>query len=207
MESKSFEEIKPLIIRRRTIGIAGSALWMIAISACFLIWSLAVIGSLWAEITLVITIIVITVLTIFSIFSIKAAIKLPKDPPRKTNRQKKIGLLFVLVVFLEVAAISIVASIATSSGNSDMIPSLALIIVGIHFFPLAIIFHVPRYYLTGLLFCAIPAAMLLFVSKGYVIGDVQAWYILPSLGCGIVALLTAAANLHEVARTFSELKA
>jgi len=49
----------------------------------------------------------------------------------------------------------------------------------------------------GFLFCAIPVATLLAISPQFAIGQTLAWYVVPSLGCGLVAWVTAAAGLRE----------
>jgi hypothetical protein len=105
-----------------------------------------------------------------------------------------------LVVVTEVVAIVVVNGILGTTHHIILIPSFDLMIVGIHFLPLARLFGVRRYYPTGFLFCAIPALMLVAVPETTRMGHVQAWLVLPSLGCGLVAIVAAATSLREVRR-------
>jgi hypothetical protein len=68
----------------------------------------------------------------------------------------------------------------------------------INVLPLAHLFRVPRYYSMGALFIVIPVLTMLVVSEPILIGNVQAWYVLPSVGCGVVGVVTAAASFWEV---------
>lgn len=109
MNSGDTDAMTPPIGRRRGIGLAGAALWLIAISAVIVIWSLAAVGAQWSTLVLIV-------------------------------------------------------AVVAATGHFELMPSLNLIIVGIHFLPLAWIFHVPRYYLTGLLFCAVPMITLFAIA-------------------------------------------
>ena len=84
-----------------------------------------------------------------------------------------------------------------STGNFAVMPSLNLGIVGVHFLPLARLFRVPRYYVMGVLFCFIPAVTLLWFPAQGRVGAVLGWHVIPSIGCGLVAVLVGAAGLLE----------
>jgi len=204
MNSKKTDNVKPLIVHPRNIGLANNALWLIAISAVFMIWSLAAMGTQWASIILVITVIVIAALIVISILVIRSALRSPIDINKKPSEKKKIILRFVFVVAIEVIAFSVVNPVVGAAGHYELLPSLNLIIVGIHFLPLAWIFRVQRYYITGLLFCVIPLITLFLIPKEFEVGHVLAWYVIPSLGCGLVAILTAAAGLREAWKSITE---
>jgi hypothetical protein len=72
--------------------------------------------------------------------------------------------------------------------------------VGLHFLPLAKLFDVPRYNITGILFCTIPILTMLSVPASAHIGNALSWIAVPSIGCALVALATAWAGLYEVRR-------
>lgn len=57
------------------------------------------------------------------------------------------------------------------TGHAALLPSLNLVIIGLHFLPLAWLFDVPRYYAMGLLFCAIPIVTLWALPANTMIGS------------------------------------
>ncbi len=196
--------MKTLTGRRRSIGLAGGALWLIAISIVFITWSLLAIETPMARQVLLGTFVLLGALVVAGVVVIRAALGLPKSIAPRTPEEQQIGRRFAWVFGAEMVAFAVVNSIIGATGDFTLMPSLNLIVVGAHFFPLARIFRVPRYYLTGLLFCVIPTVTLLAISKQLVIGHALAWYVVPSLGCGLVASLTAAAGLREAWQSVSE---
>lgn len=196
--------MKTLTGRPRSIGLAGGALWMIAISLVFVTWSLLAIGTPIATQVLIGTFVLLGALAAAGVVVIRAAMDLPVGNAPRTPEEQQIGRRFAWVVGGEVAAFAVVNSVLGATGNFELMPSLNLIVVGVHFVPLARIFRVPRYYFTGLLFCAIPMVVLLSIPKQFVVGHGLAWYVVPGLGCGLVASLTAAAGLREAWQSVSE---
>jgi hypothetical protein len=198
--------MKALASRRRSIGLAGSAIWLIAISIVFIAWSLLAIATPVAKQVLVGASVLLGALVIFCIVVLRGALKLPVSITLRSPEEQQIGRRFAWVFGVELFAFAVVNSIIAASGEYALIPSLNLMVVGIHFFPLARIFRVPRYNVMGFFFCAIPIVTLLAISKQLMIGDTLAWYVVPSLGCGLVASLTAAAGLREAWQCVSGLR-
>jgi hypothetical protein len=190
--------------RRRSIGLAGAAIWLIVISFICGVWSLLVIETPIARLALICTFVLVGALFVVSIIVIRAALGLPVSNAPRTPEEQQMVRRFAWVFGAETLAFVIVNSIVIATGNIEMIVSLDLIIVGIHFFPLARIFHVPRYNLMGLLFCVIPLVTLLAIPKQLEVGYALAWYVVPSLGCGLVALMTAAIGLLEAWQSISK---
>jgi hypothetical protein len=183
--------------RRRSIGLAGAALWLIAISFVFVTWSFLAIGTPLANLLLIGSFTIVGTFITASILVLRAVLGLPPSTVPRTPEEQQMGRRFVWVFAAEIAAFAIVNPVISVSGNFELMPSVNLMVVGIHFLPLARIFRVPRYYITGLLFCVIPIITLIAIPKEFEIGHTLAWYVLPSLGCGFVASLTAAAGLLE----------
>ena len=105
---------------------------------------------------------------------------------------------FVPVVVAEVTAIMVVNGICAATQHLELLVPLDLLIVGLHFLPLAWIFGVPRYYWTGGLFCLATALTLVLVPVHTLVGSAAAWFVIPTFGCSAVAWATAAFNLREV---------
>jgi hypothetical protein len=190
--------------RRRNIGLVGAAFWFIAISAVFAIWSLLAIDTPLATWILICLFIFIIFFVAIGIKIIQMTLALPINTISRPQEEQNIWHRFAWVFGIEILAFALVNPILGATGNFELIPSINLIIVGIHFFPLARIFRVPRYYFTGLLFCIIPIVSLIIIPEQFEIGHTLAWYVVPSLGCGFVATLTAVAGLLEARRLISK---
>ncbi len=198
--------MKTLAGRRRSIGLAGAALWLFVISFVCVTWSLLVIGTPMARLVLIGTFVLMGALLATDIVVIRAALGLPVSIAPRTPEEQQIGRRFAWVFGAEMLAFAVVNSVVGATGNFELMPSLDLIIVGVHFFPLARIFRVPRYNFTGLLFCVIPVVTLLAIPKQFEVGHALAWYVVPSLGCGLVASLTAAIGLLEAWQSISKIR-
>jgi hypothetical protein len=198
--------VKEIPERRRCIGLAVGGLWMIAISLVFIAWSLVAIETPAARLVLLGSCVLLGGLVLVSIVVIRAALSLPKSLAPRTQVGQQIWHRFAWVVGAEVLGFGVVNTILGATNNFELIPSLDLMIVGIHFFPLARLFRVPRYNIMGLLFCAIPIVTLLAVSKHFAVGQALAWFVVPSLGCGFVASIIAAAGLREAWKSITVLR-
>ncbi len=107
---------------------------------------------------------------------------------------------FLMVVGAEVVAFGVVNSICAATQHLDLIVPLDVLIVGVHFLPLARIFSVPRYYWLGLLFCGVVLAVLLLTSGSTQVGQAGARFVLPALGCAPVTFAVSVGNLREAKR-------
>jgi hypothetical protein len=119
---------------------------------------------------------------------------------------KKLRLGFGLAVVAEVAGIAVVNVVSASTHHGIFMVPLDLVVVGLHFLPLARLFKVPRYYVTGILFCAIPIATMLSTGSHEHIGQARSWIVVPSVGCALVAFATGWAGLNEVWRFVRNLR-
>jgi len=64
-------------------------------------------------------------------------------------------VVYVIVFWVEAVICAVLAIIAVRAGRSDLIAPLIMLIVGIHFFALALVFHQPVLHLAGALLTAI----------------------------------------------------
>jgi hypothetical protein len=183
--------------KRRIIGLLGGSLWLIVISLVFIIWSFVAIATPMARLMFIVSILFTFVFITIGIILIRITLNLHTKIEPLSNEEKKIWRKFAWVFGAEIVAFSVINPILATTRNYELMPSFNLLIVGIHFFPLAKIFHVPRYNITGISFCIIPIITLLVIPKQFEIGLTLAWYVVPSLGCGLVAFFTAAASLYE----------
>lgn len=75
------------------------------------------------------------------------------DTEPTAARKKKVGVRFALVVVAEWVAIFVIARVLVSTDHAEAIPAFVAAVVGIHFFPLARLFGVRAYHLTGAAMC------------------------------------------------------
>jgi hypothetical protein len=71
-----------------------------------------------------------------------------------TDQQKKaVGRRFGIVVLAEWAGVFLIVAVLGRTGHSEAIPAVIALAVGVHFFPLARLFHVAGYWITGSALC------------------------------------------------------
>jgi hypothetical protein len=184
------------------LGMAGAAVWLVAISAAFTVLSLTMIGTPLARIVLVGVLLAVATYIAGGVGVIRVARRLPGDPPR-TPEVRVMLRRFYLTVIAEVIAIMVVNGICAVTQHLELLVPLDLLIVGIHFLPLAWIFRVPRYYWMGGLFCLTTVLTLVLVPVHAQVGAAAAWFVIPTFGCTLVAWATAAFNLREVTISLS----
>ncbi|OZB91291.1 hypothetical protein [Paenibacillus sp. XY044] len=79
------------------------------------------------------------------------------------RKGKRIAVRFNIVFAAEAAAIAVAIAVCNATGHTALIPIVIALIVGIHFYPLASLFRVKFYHLTGTLLCLLALATLLFL--------------------------------------------
>jgi len=177
------------------------AFWLIAASAGFSILLIAIAGSNNARTVLVAVVVAAMALLAISFSQIVNAMRLPKEP--RTPEGRRVARRFAGIVVLEVVGIMLVNTVCYFSGHLSLLIPLDLIVVGIHFFPLARLFSIPRYTVLGALFCTISILTLLIVPAGAHIGAAIARFLISALGCALSAWLISVASLLEVRRLLS----
>ncbi|MGE7609217.1 DUF7010 family protein [Peribacillus frigoritolerans] len=107
------------------------------------------------------------------------------------RRLKRIGFLFNMVFIAEGLLIGIAIAICNLINQTDLIPGVIAIIVGIHFLPLASLFQIKVYYATGVLLCLLALITLLLVPDTVMVGEHQILAPLSLLGFGCALILWA----------------
>ena len=186
------------LLRKRMLGMAGAAIWLVAISAAFTVLSLIMIGTATTRIVLAGVLIAVIAYIAIGVAVIRAIPRSHGAAPPRTAGARIMLRRFVLVVAAEVIAIMVVNGICVGARRLELTTPLDLMIIGIHFLPLAWIFRVPRYYWTGAFFCLPPLITLALVPVHAKVGAADAWFVIPAFGCTAVAWVTAAFNLREV---------
>jgi hypothetical protein len=181
----------------------GGALWLLGVCAAFETWALISIHTPFATVALVAMLLTVAVLIAIGIWNARAVLRLPGGVPPRTENDRRKGRQYGWIVVLEVVAFVVANTVLGATNRVIMIPAVDLMSVGVHFVPLASLFGVRRYYVMAALFCAIPALTLLAVPESVQIGQAQMWWVVPTLGCGVVGIATAAGSLREVRRSLA----
>ena len=176
----------------RLLGIAGAALWLVAVSAGFTILSLVMIGTSAARFVLVGVVIAAMAYVVIGVGMIRTIRRIPAAITARTPKERVILRRFVYIVIGE---------------HLELLVPLDVLIVGIHFLPLASLFKVPRYYTMGGLFSLVSVLTLVFVPVSTQIGAAAAWFVIPTLGCTAAAWMTAAFNLREAWQSIHQAQA
>ncbi|MFJ9417876.1 hypothetical protein ACIRPT_27525 [Streptomyces sp. NPDC101227] len=107
----------------------------------------------------------------------------------ESARGKATGRRFGLVVTAEWIGIFVAVRILGAFGYTELIPAAIALAVGVHFFPLARLFGVPAYHLTGTALCLIALATALLVP---LTGTDALGTTLPGFGSALVLYATCA---------------
>jgi hypothetical protein len=105
-----------------------------------------------------------------------------------------VGRSFGLIVAAEWIGLGVVAGVLGGTGHPNVIPAVIAAGVGIHFVPLARLFHVREYYATAALLCLIAIATLIVASAT---STPPLWTLLPGLGSSVVLYATCAVLLQQ----------
>jgi len=105
--------------------------------------------------------------------------------PVPPQERRRIGRTVMIWSFVEGLAIFAGVNLLRNTGHGEWTVALVAVVVGLHFFPLAIGLRVPLYGLTGLGMIGVAAAGVLLVPFGVT------QYAAIGLGCAVVLWLTA----------------
>lgn len=187
--------------RRRIFGLTIGSLWLVVASMAFATWTLIAIGTTAATAALIVLLAGALAVVTWDLGAMRAVWRLPGGFGPTTPEGKKIGKQFGIVVAAEAVVIGVVTGLCLWQKKFALIVPLDLIVVGLHFIPLAGIFRVPRYHVLGILFSVIPAVTLWAMPANVHVGHAVGQFVVPGLACGVVALVIAALGVRE-ARKF-----
>jgi len=191
--------------RSYVLGLSIGTFWLIAASTGFATSLLAGVGTSNSRTTLIAIGVAAVAYLAVTLRQIITAAKLPKEP--RTDERRQMSRRFVWIVILELVGIVIVNTAFFNLGLLSWLVPVDLIIVGLHFIPLAKLFGVPRYTPLGVVFCAIPVLTLMVVPADALIGAAVARYLISSLGCAAATWLIAAGNVLEIRQHLSVARA
>ncbi len=186
--------------RKRNLGLAAGCLWLVVVSTSFAAVSLLVVRSPAATALLAAIFLLAVVLVVMSIATLREVFHVQDTTEPRPSEGRRLGRRFGAIVGVEGLVLTVVTLACVFTHRWALIAPLDLMIVGLHFLPLAKLFNVPRYNITGALFCGIPILTMLLLPADRLVGDALSWFVIPSVGCATVAFITAWAGLREVGR-------
>jgi hypothetical protein len=120
--------------------------------------------------------------------------RIPAGASQATDRGRRIGHRFGLIVAAEFIGLATATWIVAVTGHPRLIPAIVCLGVGIHFFPLRRLFAVPIYDRTGAGLCLI--AMATFVLAPAT-GRPALWTIVPGVGAALILYATCVLLLRD----------
>ena len=121
------------------------------------------------------------------------------DPASAAHR-KATSRRFGMVVAIEAVAIAVASIWFGAADHPEFIAPIVGVVVGLHFLPLARLFHRPIYYLTGGLMAILSGIAIIALLAGATLGAPENWSILVGLANALVLWFTAAYTLVAVFR-------
>ncbi|WP_427127439.1 DUF7010 family protein (plasmid) [Priestia megaterium] len=162
---------------------------------------MAFFGTLWAGIgirgmqgwefllLIILSLLIGFILFIGAIVLIKNSSQLSNEVIKKDgDRRKKKNRWFGIIFSLEGLLIAIAAFICVSTNHLNLFVPVMALIVGAHFFPLASLFQVPIYYITGTLLCLLATIVMLTFPVKIIIKDhqIMAWWVSVGFGSALI---------------------
>ncbi len=129
---------------------------------------------------------------------VRAARRLPNSVREAGTQQRRRRNRWFRILFVtEAILIGIALAVCRLVNRFDLFLPLTMLIVGIHFFPLAVVFRVKDYHVAGALLCALAIFTLLAVPERLRVGgsvSVAAWWVV--LGFGGAFILWGVGFFH-----------
>ncbi|MEM5008880.1 hypothetical protein WKH54_28000 [Priestia megaterium] len=162
---------------------------------------MAFFGTLWAGIgirgmqgwefpvLITLSLLIGVILFISAIALIKNSRQLTNEVIKKDrDRWRKRNRWFGIIFSLEGLFIAIAAFICVSTNHLNLFVPIMAFIVGAHFFPLASLFQVPIYYITGTLLCLLATIVMLTSPVKIIISDhqIMAWWVSVGFGSSLI---------------------
>lgn len=152
-------------------------------------------GAIWAlltlpafndvgKVTLFVSVCIVTVLLFAAcLYALQVARHLPEETlsPEQQAQERAVSRRFSIVFGIEIVAIACANMLLGALNHPELIAPIMGVIVGIHFFPLARLFHVHIYNLTGIVLSLLGIAALVTLLLGITLGNPYTWSLIVGL--------------------------
>ncbi len=184
----------------RAVGLAIGSLWLIVVGGVFGTVLLFVMATPIARLLSTVVATLAVGLLVWSAITMARTLRITQDMSAVIAPRPHIRRDFIAAAAAEVFAIGGTAAVCLATGRMAWIGPLSILVVGLHFFPLASAFGVPRYHVLGAAFCLVSLATIVAVPPEARIGSALAWFAVPGIATGAWAVGTAVAGLFELRR-------
>ena len=161
-------------------------------------------GSLWASLTMIgitprqriflaIVVVLVTIPLAYSAITLlREARQLPDVPsPEGEARGTKIAIWYGVVFAREFILIAVASILLSRANRDELIPLVTALIVGLHFLPLAALFQVQAYYVTGVAITLLAGVAVIAILLGRTLGGPWTWSVVVVLGNAVILCLSA----------------
>jgi len=186
-------QTSPVIPKAAVRGTASGVLFLSFFGA---LWAgLGFIGlEGWGIPWLLIIAVLVSVALCVGGFSLRSAAGQLTDQVTAENAHywKRAGRWFTIVFATQGIAIGVTSAICGATGHYELILPLTALIVGVHFLPLAPLFRVKSYYITGTLLCVLSVITLLTVPSTVTLHGEQIllWWVIVGFGSALILWTT-----------------
>ncbi len=185
-------------LRASSTGLASAGFMMAFFGAAWWAWGVGGIhGVFFGEKAAFFIVLAFATLILVSggMLLSRAASRLPHDPSpaeqaRSQAEGKRYGIAFGAVFGLEMVTIALGSTLLNVFHHPEFRLPFVSIVVGVHFFPLARLFNVRLYYVTGALLVLAGVTVMLAVSVHTMIGNLHAWNALVGSICAVILWIT-----------------
>lgn len=177
-------------ILRDAIGL----LWMMTAGSIAAVAAVAMVSTTVLEAVVLLGLVgsVCAVFIPMGINVLRTALRLPREASLEVAAaRKQVRRRFGMVFGVELLAFLVANIVLLFIKHYEYLVPIILLIVGVHFFPLARLFKMWPYHFTGVSFSL--AAILPPIGMPFTmnIGHVSSWIVLPTAGCAFGAWVTA----------------
>ena len=191
---------------RYLVGLTSGALVLIFFGAIWVGLSLQGLHDWSLGIVIIIAGIVTVALLAPCLTTLRAALLLlpqEKVTLEGQTQGKKIGRRFGLVFGVEFTAIAVANLLLTLFNHPEFLAPVMVLVVGLHFLPLAFLFQVRVYYLVGSFLSLLGGGALLALLFGLTLGDLYTWSVIVGLTTAVILWLTSLSILTGARRSLS----
>jgi len=174
--------------RGRAVGIAVLAYFALAWTG----WGMSTgVPSALEAPTIAVAALGSVALLVTAVLMYRRAASLPHGPDAAGGRTA--GRRFGIIVGVEFGGLFLLAGLLAGTGHPQLVPAVVCFGVGVHFFPLRRLFHVPIYDRTGVALCLVALA----TAVAAPLADHPAlWTMLPGIGAALTLYSTCALLLR-----------
>ena len=148
--------------------------------------------------TLGLAICITVIIVIAAIYFLRVARHIPGKTTEEGRKYgRKIGRIFGLVFGLEIVLIFLASIILSSFHLDTLITPVIALIVGLHFLPLSPLFHMPIYYVTGIILALLGTVALIVLVIGVSGTSSNFWQIIVSLGAALTLWGTSFVSIGQ----------